>query len=506
MQPDTTILGICAGSHDASVAVLKGGNLVYASQAERYSRIKNDPFLNYDILIDACEIAGNIDYVCFYEKPALKKLRQLVSGQWKEVLRDNHIQDYKVFARDVVVGNKYLSEIPIKKISHHKSHAALAYASPYNKAIVLVIDSIGEFDTCSIWLYDINAKNSLIKLASAKYPDSLGLMYSAFTEAAGLKPNEEEYIYMGMSAFGDTANAKYMEQLIYGNKNKYNFHTGVPQEILDDPIIKNMSQVDMAACVQRILENSIDGILDKVEYYFAMFGTNNLVYSGGVALNCVANSRIQKRIPNVWIYNNPGDAGSSVGAALALYDYKVKCDSPYLGYNIKGKYPISRLLTNLLRGDIVGVANGKAEFGPRALGNRSLLANPLAENIKDRVNAIKKREKFRPFAPVILEEEFSNYYQNNGVKSSPYMQYVYKATDINKYTSILHIDNTSRVQTVNKRQHKDLYELLYMFYQATGCPMLLNTSLNIKGMPIVNNKEDASDFAKKYSVEVFTHE
>ena len=213
MQPDTTILGICAGSHDASVAVLKGGNLVYASQAERYSRIKNDPFLNYDILIDACEIAGNIDYVCFYEKPALKKLRQLVSGQWKEVLLDNSIQDYKVFARDVVVGNKYLSEIPIKKISHHKSHAALAYASPYNKAIVLVIDSIGEFDTCSIWLYDINAKNSLIKLTSAKYPDSLGLMYSAFTEAAGLKPNEEEYIYMGMSAFGDT-NAKYMEQLI----------------------------------------------------------------------------------------------------------------------------------------------------------------------------------------------------------------------------------------------------------------------------------------------------
>lgn len=500
-------MGITTGSHDASVAVVRNNKIVFASQSERYSRIKNDSDLNYDVLIDACNSVDRIDRIYFYEKPLLKKTRQIYAGQWNEIFNSNVILDFKSIAKDVYIGhNEVLSNIPITYINHHAAHAAQAFACPYNKSIVLVVDAIGEWDTCSIWLYDINNKVKLQKLESVNYPMSLGLMYSAFTQYVGLKPNEDEYIFMGMAAYGEPKYTKYIRTLICNENNEINvnFHKGLPDYIEHDIIFKSINECDLAASIQKILEEEILKLIDKVSQYQIQYNTTNLVYSGGIALNCVINSLIQQKIPNLWIFPNPGDSGCSVGAALYGYNDKIKFDSPYLGYNIRGKYPVEDLLNELLTSGIVGVANGRAEFGPRALGNRSLLANPTIENIKDKINDIKKRQKFRPFAPIILEEQFDSYYYTNGIKASPYMQYVYTAKENNKYTSVMHIDNTSRVQTINKKQHPDLYSLLFRFYQLTGCPMLLNTSLNIKGMPIVNNKYDAKEFEDKYGVRVKT--
>ena len=229
---------------------------------------------------------------------------------------------------------------------------------------------------------------------------------------------------------------------------------------------------------------------------------------GGVALNCVANSELFRWYDNIHIMPNPGDAGSSLGAAALEYfnrtGNKVNWQTPYLGYTIAGNYPIQKALASLEKNEIFGIANGSAEFGPRALGNRSLMADPRGNEIKDRVNSIKHRQKFRPFAPVIMEEFVHEYFEMPNNTVSPYMQFVARCKKPTKFPAIIHHDGTSRVQTVNYEQHPGLYTLLKEFYKKTGCPMLLNTSLNIKGQPIVNDERDAELFAKKYGVPVHT--
>ena len=228
---------------------------------------------------------------------------------------------------------------------------------------------------------------------------------------------------------------------------------------------------------------------------------------GGVALNCVANGKLFSLFQNVHIMPNPGDAGSSLGAA-ALHAYntsgnKVKWEGPYLGNDIEGKYPIKKALASLLKGEIFGIANGKAEFGPRALGNRTLSADPRGDTIKDKVNKIKRRQEFRPFAPIILQEHVHDYFKMpGGISDAPYMQFVARCKKPDEFPAIVHADGTSRVQTVNKQQHPELYELMTQFYNKTGCPMILNTSLNVKGMPIVNDERDAKIFQDKYNVPV----
>jgi len=265
---------------------------------------------------------------------------------------------------------------------------------------------------------------------------------------------------------------------------------------------ENWSDFDIAASTQDLTENVLRNIFQKTKELLP--NCDNLVYMGGVALNCVANSKI---IPdfykNIWIMPNPGDGGSSLGAATALYGAHVKWRGPFLGTNLSDKYPVKETLHHLLDQKIVGVATGRAEFGPRALGNRSLLADPRGAEIKDKVNEIKKRQKFRPFAPAILEE-FVHEYFHLPVKKAPYMQFTATCKFPNKFPAICHVDNTSRVQTVSRNDNPGFYDLLKSFHQKTGCPMLLNTSLNIKGQPIVNNKIDAQQFEKHYNVKVTT--
>ena len=257
---------------------------------------------------------------------------------------------------------------------------------------------------------------------------------------------------------------------------------------------------EMAAAAQKIYEEEFEQLVYKTKKMLPH--NKSRVLMGGCALNCVANNIALKYFDDVWIMPAPGDSGSSLGAILAETETHINWRGPYLGHNIEGDYPVGKLMNELLQGNMVGVANGRAEFGPRALGNRSLLADPRGTKVKDQVNAIKRRQEFRPFAPVVMEEHAKDIF-NMPVDKSPYMQYVIQCSKGTEYPAIIHKDGTSRVQTVNKRQHLGLYTLLNEFYKETGCPMLLNTSLNIKGYPMVNTRKDATKFQEKYKVKVF---
>ena len=470
--------GISAAAHDAALTVVDGEEILFASHAERYSGIKNDKHLNAD-LINAALKFGKPEKIHWYEKPKLRAMRRFLSGQG--LIRFSVRQYLKEFGL----------EVPVEFASHHESHAAAGfYTSRFDTATALVIDAIGEFDTASIWLCDgEKMKNKW----TMDYPKSLGLFYSAITDRVGLKPNEDEYILMGMAAYGDPNKYYWRMRELY---EKENLHRGCRWWLGDE----TPSEFDLAAAAQKIYEEEFDKLLHRAKKADA--SQENLVLSGGCALNCSANHIARKYFKNIWIIPNPGDAGSSLGAIAANNRQKLNWQGPYLGENIETEYPVEKLLTSLLEDGIVGVASGRAEFGPRAFGNRSLFADPTRHDIKDKVNAIKRRQKFRPFAPVILEQYAAEYF-DMPVKISPYMQFTARCKFPTRFPSIIHIDGTSRVQTVNKQQHPGLFELLTRWYEETGSPMLLNTSLNIKGFPMVNDEKDAAMFQNMYNVKVF---
>ena len=231
-------------------------------------------------------------------------------------------------------------------------------------------------------------------------------------------------------------------------------------------------------------------------------GESNLVYMGGGALNCVANSKLGNVFDHIWIMPNPGDAGSSLGAAALAFGRRLNWKTAFLGHNIEGAYPVRAVIDELLANKIVGVASGRAEFGPRALGNRSLLADPRGPDIRDRVNLIKRRQQFRPFAPVVLAEFASTHFDMpHNWESSHYMQIVAPCRYPGQFPAICHVDNTARVQTV-PADGSGIRQLLEDWHMLTGCPMLLNTSLNIRGEPVVNDRADADRFEQQYGVKV----
>ena len=432
-------LGISEGFHNSSVCYVEDGEILFASESERYTGIKNDSWVPGEFLE-----MYDYDNMVYYEKPFKKNIRRLLAGQSWEKTRYKYDNYY----------------------SHHLSHAAAGYyTAPFRECNILVIDAIGEWETITIW-------DNLKKLRSWSYPYSLGLLYSAVTQYLGFKPNEEEYIVMGMSAFGEPIYN--YEYLLYENN-----HRGI-KSLEGKP-------VDIAASIQKLYE---DELLKLVK----MCTKKNLILMGGCALNCVANSKIKGK--NIWIMPSPGDAGSSLGAS-ALKQGKIKWEHPYLGYNIDRYINPKEVVDDILENKIVGVANGRAEFGPRALGNRSLLGDPRYD-IKDTVNEIKKREKFRPFAPAILEEYADDYFEG---PMNRYMQFVAKAK--HDYKSVTHVDGTARVQVVEKDCKSIIRPILEEFYEKTGVPMLLNTSLNIKGKPMVNTVKDANKFTEKYGVNVW---
>jgi carbamoyltransferase len=299
---------------------------------------------------------------------------------------------------------------------------------------------------------------------------------------------------MGMAAYGDPKKywKKIYEYFPSINEQKYNFHKGIYD--WNEPM-SEQDKFDIAASVQKVYELRL---MEFMRFAAAKTQKNNLVFMGGCALNSKANTLLWDIFEDVWIMPNPGDAGSSLGAALAVYGKHIDWQHPYLGTNIPGEYPVDKTIKALLTDKIAPVATGRAEFGPRSLGNRSILADPRDPNIKDKVNLIKQRELFRPFAPVVLEEYASEWFDMK--YSSPYMQYTPRCLKPDLIPSVVHEDGTSRVQTVNKQDHPGLYELLSQWNKITGIPVLLNTSLNIKGQPIINDIEDIrlwEDYYKK---------
>jgi carbamoyltransferase len=265
--------------------------------------------------------------------------------------------------------------------------------------------------------------------------------------------------------------------------------------------ISEQDKFDIAAAVQIVYEQRL---IDFMHMAKNITNKNKLVFMGGCALNSKANTLLWNMFDDIWIMPNPGDAGSSLGAAAALYGQHVEWKSPYLGYNLGGIYPVDNILTALKEDKIAAIATGRAEYGPRALGNRSILADPRDPDIKDKVNQIKQRELFRPFAPVVLEEYASEWFDMD--YTSPYMQYTPKCLKPELIPSVVHADGTSRVQTVNEQQHPGLYKLLQEWYRETGIPVLLNTSLNIKGQPILNDELDIVNWQQYYNKKIITGE
>ena len=489
--------GISANSHDAALAVFLDEKLVFASHSERFSGIKNDRDLCNE-LVNYAKQWGEPDRVCWYENPYLKTFRQLTARQgWK--WKDNNIKTYLA---------RWNITAPIYYSNHHHSHASLGYlTSPFDNATVIVIDAIGEFDTLTIW----QAKGTKLKcLYKLTYPDSVGLFYSAMTQRIGLKPNEDEYILMGMAAYGDPVK-------LYGDIHKdfisiptwdmgglvnfkKNLHRGC-QDWRADLTVKDSFEI--AAATQAIYESLFTRILG---YASGLNISDNLVLMGGCALNCLANRLTGTYFKNTWIYPNPGDAGSAIGAVLSKHpgwkDY-TDWSNPFLGYDMASSSSDQSIVDYLKENKICGLARHRAEFGPRALGNRSLIADPRGSEIKDTVNAIKQRQEFRPFAPAILEELLTDYFDMPyGWDNSRYMQVIARCRYPDLFPAIVHRDGTSRVQSV-PADGSPFRKLLELWYKETGCPMLLNTSLNIKGQPMVNDHKDALTFESHYGVKVF---
>lgn len=470
------ILGINETTHDASVCVVEDTKILFAAHAERYSKKKNDWYTNRDLILEALSY-GKPDKIAYYEDRWLKKWRILSRGGFGG-------------GKPFYLSMPELKGVPTYTAFHHHSHAAAGYyTSPFDDAVVVVLDAIGEFTTSSIW---VGEGDSLRQIKRWKYPFSYGLFYSAFTDLIGLKPNEEEYIMMGMAAYGNWTKY-YYKVLNYFPRfdyQTYNFHRGISNWNQE---ISEQDRFDIAAAVQKVYELRL---MEFMRYATKKTGKSNLVFMGGCALNSKANTELWSIFNDIWIMPNPGDAGSSLGAAATVLEKKLEWDGPYLGTMVGGEYPVQKIVDALIKDKIAPVASGRAEYGPRALGNRSILADPRDPNIKDKVNTIKQRELFRPFAPVVMEEYASEWFEMN--YTSPYMQFTPKCLKPDLIPAVVHADGTARVQTVNATQHPGLYQVLDEWNKLTGVPVLLNTSLNIKGQPILNSDADIENWQQYY--------
>lgn len=485
------VWGVSALSHDAALAVVDGDQILFAAHAERYSRRKNDAELNQQI-VDEALTYGHPDVVAWYERPLLKKSRQIRAGQFAVAADLAELPRHYLRRFGVPDGHRFTV------VDHHRSHAAAGFfTSGFDEACVLTVDGIGEWECMTVGVYTGCEYRSL---RATRYPHSLGLLYSAFTRRCGFRPNEDEYIVMGLAALGrpvhvDAIYRELLERRPGDYRLRVNVHRGIGDWLPD------ARPEDLAASIQAVAE---EVLVDVAGWARQRSGCHRLVLMGGVALNCVANTRIahEAGFDDIFIMPNPGDAGSSLGAAAHVVGAPLHWAGPYLGTDIARPYQHAEILDALLDGQVVAVANGRAEFGPRALGNRSLICDPRGPHVKDKVNAIKGREPFRPFAPAVLEDHAEACFEMP-VPRSPYMQFVARCRRPDLYPAIVHVDGTSRVQTVSRTDHPRFHALIADFHARTGCPMLLNTSLNRKGEPLVNDWDDALTLAAATDVSVF---
>jgi len=548
-------LGISCYYHDSSAAILKDGKVIAAVEEERFSRKKfDDDFPKQAInwcLKESGISSKNLDSVAFYDKPVLKFERLLdnyIAVAPRGLYSFLDVIPKWIHKRLWVKGeiSKHLKDFNGEIIfpEHHMSHAAHAFfTSPFDEAAILTVDGVGEWTTASFG----TAHDTTIKLTNdIRWPHSVGLFYSAFTYFLGFKVNEGEYKLMGLSAYGKPKYYDLIMENLVDVKNDGSIHLNMKyfsftydkvmtnqkfSDLFGIPPRKEDSKAeqihyDIAASAQLVLE---DILLKMVNHVHKKTGMVNLCFGGGVALNGVANYRILKEGPfeNLHIPPSPGDGGSAVGCAQYLYychdknkrmmednveriknnifvgpshsndEIKSFLDINKIDYKFLETNSLLQTVAKLIvEGNVVGWYQGKMEWGPRALGNRSIIADPRNAKMKDILNEkIKHRESFRPFAPCILEEYTSEYFDVD--VSSPYMLLVAPVKKPEKIPAVTHVDGTARLQTVSKDINLLFYNLITEFYKITGIPVLINTSMNVRGEPIVDTPEQAYNMIVK---------
>jgi len=565
------ILGISAFYHDSAACLVQDGQLVAAAQEERFTRKKHDfrfptKAIEY-CLTEAGIDAGQLDHVAFYDKPLMKFERLLETYfAYAPLGLRSFLHAMPLWLRDKLhlpremdkgLGKQYKGRYIFPE--HHESHAASAFfPSPYEEAAILTIDGVGEWATASL---GVGRGNKIELTHELRFPHSLGLLYSAFTYYCGFKVNSGEYKLMGLAPYGEP---KYVDKILDKvvdlkddgslrmDMSYFNYCEGMTMTspkfhaLFGDPPRSpetQMSQKDMdlAASVQVVTE---EAMLRSARHLHETTGLDNLVLAGGVALNCVGNGRILREGPfeNIWIQPAAGDAGGALGAALfvwyQLMDKPRSVQAPdgqrasLLGPayqdneiataldGLNAKYhhcadeaELVRHVADALENEqVVGHMQGRMEFGPRALGNRSIIGDARSPKMQSVMNLkIKFRESFRPFAPCVLREHVSDYFEMRDHEDSPYMLLVANVredkltnsqdatvTGLDKLKqirsvvpAITHVDNSARVQTVDAERHPRMHAIMSAFHERTGCPVIINTSFNVRGEPIVCTPEDA---------------
>ncbi len=571
----TSILGISAFYHDSAACILKDGRIIAAAQEERFTRKKHDPSYPHNAIEFVLKYSNlklsEVDQIVFFEKPFLKFERLLetyvafapkgflsFSKAMPLWIKEKLFQKNFLFNKLKEHDENYRSDKNILFSDHHLSHAASAFfPSPFNEAVVLTADGVGEWATTTV---AIGKDNNLEIKKEIHFPHSLGLLYSAFTYYIGFKVNSGEYKLMGLAPYGNPIYEEKIKKLIdikddgtfRLDQKFFNYATGLTMtndrfnnlfgQKPRNPKKNRITQfhMDIAASIQKVTEEIMIKLAISIRNEYKI---KNLCLAGGVALNCVANGKIlkQKIFDNIWIQPAAGDAGGSLGAALALWyiEYKNKrvinskddMNGSYLGTEftqeeiekelislganfetVNYNELINRTSDFLLNEKAVGWFQGRMEFGPRALGCRSILGDPRSDKMQKNLNLkVKFRESFRPFAPSVLREDLTEWFDMN--TDSPYMLLV---ANINKekkiemtseqnklfgidklnikrseIPAVTHVDYTSRIQTVTENTNKRYYDLILKFKEKTGFPLLVNTSFNVRGEPIVNSPTDA---------------
>jgi len=569
-KTSTLILGISAFYHDSAACLVEDGEIVAAAQEERFTRKKHDsgfPMRAVEYCLRERGIGvADLDYVGFYDKPMLKFERILENylGVAPKGLR-SFLTAMPVWLKDKLFTRRMiLKELPefegdVLFAEHHESHAASAfYPSPFQEAAVLTMDGVGEWATSS---YAVGRGKHLDILGELHYPHSLGMLYSAFTYFTGFKVNSGEYKVMGLAPYGEP---KYVQKMLDEvlelkedgsfklNMEYFNYLHGLTmtngnmEKLLDGPARKAESQVtqremDIAASVQKVTEEIV---MRMAKHVHRETGMKNLCLAGGVALNCVGNGKLLREGPfdDIWIQPAAGDAGGALGVALAIWHKALGNErtAPARGDGMKGSYlgprdadadieaylqsvgavyeklsteqMLDRTAELLAQEKVVGWHQGRMEFGPRALGGRSILGDARSQKMQSIMNLkIKYRESFRPFAPSVLREHVSEYFEHD--RDSPYMLIVAPVKEQHRIAmtpaqqalfgieklhvprstlpAITHVDYSARIQTVHEETNPLYYGLLRRFHARTGCPVIVNTSFNVRGEPIVCTPADS---------------
>ena len=537
------ILGISCFYHDSAAALLRDGELVAAAHEERFTRKRHDAAIPVEAVHYCLAEAGlameDVDYLVFYDKPFVKFERMLLTylSTFPRSL-PSFSKAMPLWLKEKLLVPKALEKAlgysgELLFAEHHQSHAASAFLpSPFEEAAILTLDGVGEWATATA---GVGRGNQFELIREIRFPHSLGLLYSAFTYYLGFKVNSAEYKVMGAAPYGDPKYADTIFEHLIDLRDDGSFKLDMKyfaydygltmtnkrfEKLFGMPRRESESEMeqfhwDMAASVQKVTE---EVVLKMVRSLHEQTGMENLCMAGGVALNCVSNGRIIREGPfkELWVQPAAGDAGGALGAALFAHNCvldkprRTRMDHAYWGpayddeeirsfldarkapYTTLSRDEMIRETARLIDEDqaVIGWFQGRMEWGPRSLGSRSILADARNEDNWKRVNLkIKFRESFRPFAPACLAEKASEWFDID--RESPYMLLVCQVEEERNVPAVTHVDGSARLQTVTRDSHAEFYDLLKAFDERTDCPILINTSFNVRGEPIVSSPEDA---------------